>query len=332
MANASHHHENRFSWGKLIFLGLMTYVLSSVSFLFPLAPIPLAIAVLMYGRRKGAGVVAACVALAYVMGQLALGIPSGLPNVILASTIGFSVAQIVLSKQHPVRGLVLAGLALFAIFLAGLGTVQLTYEGGVYQAVLDAVQQTAQTMQSTEQNKEFLASQHPIAEQMNYVIDNPEETATAITRWMTVAGFVALFMGIWIALFLVLRNSPIWRQKVSYPFQAKDLLEGRMTEVAFWPLIAGLTLYVGGEYFMEAQLAEIVGGNILMALGVFYFFQGIGIYLETLDFFGIYGFLRSIMVVTVLIFAWEVIVLGGVFDMWINFRKWLVKKDEGDKS
>ena len=97
-----------------------------------------------------------------------------------------------------------------------------------------------------------------------------------------------------------------------------------------WPLIGGLALAVGGDYLFGST-GITIGANLLYCLSVFYFFQGFGIMSALLDHIKLKGFLRAMLTVSALVLAWRVLVIVGVFDNWVNFRKFLIDKSEGDQ-
>lgn len=88
---------------------------------------------------------------------------------------------------------------------------------------------------------------------------------------------------------MVLRNSVIWKQKISYPYSLRDIIEFKVPEFFVWPLIAGLALFLGGEYFL-GEKAEVIAVNILYCLSIFYFFQGFGVLADFLTHIRIVGF------------------------------------------
>lgn len=55
-------------------------------------------------------------------------------------------------------------------------------------------------------------------------------------------------------------------------------------------------------------------------LMVFYFFQGFGVFLHLLNFWGISGLFRSIMVLTIFLLAIWIIPFLGLIDVWVDFR------------
>ena len=75
----------------------------------------------------------------------------------------------------------------------------------------------------------------------------------------------------------------------------------------------------------------VVGFNILYCLGTLYFFQGFGVFYDYLRSKNLVGFGKSIVLMLVLVFAWRMLVFVGLLDLWVNFRKFYVKKEiEGE--
>ena len=69
----------------------------------------------------------------------------------------------------------------------------------------------------------------------------------------------------------------------------------------------------------------MIGFTIIKCLGIFYFFQGFGVFSDLLSFLGIVGFFRTLMVVFVIFTGKYLIAAAGLFDNWFDFRKYFVK-------
>jgi uncharacterized membrane protein len=79
---------------------------------------------------------------------------------------------------------------------------------------------------------------------------------------------------------------------------------------------------VGADYGL-GKTAAVVGGNILYCLGVFYLFQGFGIYNDFLKYLRIRGFVKTLFIVFTLVMAFKFLAIIGMFDLWFDFRKYL---------
>jgi hypothetical protein len=87
----------------------------------------------------------------------------------------------------------------------------------------------------------------------------------------------------------------------------------------------GLVLILWGNQ-LGFQYSEFVGMTILHCLGIFYFFQGFGVFSDLLSFLGIMGFFRTLVVMIVIFLkGGYLIAAAGLFDNWFEFRKYFVK-------
>lgn len=325
--------QSPFSNGKLLFLGAVTFALAATQALIPLAPVPLAMAILLYGIKAGVAVIGLSLVGAYLLSMAFPALSTMFATLIFVAAIAFVVAKTIFTKEHPVVGLVRSGLSLFAIILLLVGFIGVVSSDGLRGEVTTIVEGMVESFMASEENRRFIESGQGNASTMRELVENPERIVNSVMNWAFGAGFVSVFLAVWICLFLTLRNSPVWRQKVSYPYGLNELIKFRVPDQAVWPLILGLVFYVGSGHFLSEFFA-VIGGNILMCLAVFYFFQGFGLYYDVLTHYNVIGLFRSLLVVTAVLFAWEVVILGGVFDMWFNFRKFLNKnkEDKGDMS
>lgn len=322
--------QDPFSTGKLAFLGVVTFALTATQALIPLAPVPLAMAMLLYGLKSGLAVAVACFASSYILAMFFPTMGTMMATIVLVFVVAFAVALTIFAKEHPIVGLVKSGLGIFGILLFLVGMISMLSQDGLRAEVSSVVEGMIETFMDSEENRRFLESGEGSAVTFREFVENPDIIVNSVMRWAFGVSFVSIFLGVWICMFLTLRNSLVWRQRLSYPYDLDHLVKFRMPDQAVWPLIAGLVFYVGSGHILPEAFA-VVGGNIILCLAVFYFFQGFGLYYDVLTHFNITGIFRSILVVTAVLFAWEVVVFAGVFDMWINFRKFL-NKDKIDKG
>lgn len=318
------------TWGKLIFLGFLA-VLFSYGPLSLFAPVPLALGVLLYGRAKTSLMVLAfaalCMASQAVFPQgtwmaISLGV-----STLFAALIG----EIILRRREPVRGLITTGTLLVAV-VVGLIAVGVVVSGIDVPAELNKT--IASLFQAAkEQNSEVLAAGGEEARLLTDFLSKPEAFASDIMKWAFSFLFVGVHFTLWVGMFMILRNSLVWRIRHPYPFGIRDLVRYKVPDFFAWPLIVGLSLYLGGE--AVAPWAETVGGNLLACLSVFFFFQGFGVFLDLLGFLRIFGFFRSLLVVSTVFLGWKVLVVAGLFDLWLDFRRFMKPKknddNEGDK-
>ncbi len=129
----------------------------------------------------------------------------------------------------------------------------------------------------------------------------------------------------WISVGMVLRLDLVWKRKTRYPFKLKDLLSFRIPDFIIYFLILGLGLYLAGEQ-LDHRL-EIFGINILFCLLPLFFFQGIGVFVASLSHFKMGPPFRSLLSILVLFFAWQMIAVIGLSDIWFNFRRFFEEKE-----
>ena len=155
------------------------------------------------------------------------------------------------------------------------------------------------------------------------ILSSPEKTVTQIIRWSPSLLVSVIFGGLWVCLGVVIKNAPLWRDRLAYPWNSSHFLAFTMPFHSVWFLILGMVCYLLGD--PAGDSLRVIGGNVLYCMGVFYFFQGFGILIDFLVHVNISGILRTIFIITAVVMGWKLIVLLGVFDMWFNFRKFFKK-------
>lgn len=316
---------------KLVFLGVIALALSASGPLSLFAAVPLCLVFLLFGRAKGVILVFTGLLATIGLAQLSMSLSHVWGIYLFAALNCLVITEHLFRKTTPTKGVVNSGFimlgvlgAFFVIFTTSLNT---SLEGEVEKTVM----QTIEAIKSNKENQAFLKGNDEKAIALREFVENPKEVVTQIMNWLPALIFVSVFFTIWVSYFILLRNGLFWRHKIKYPYSLKDLTGFRLPDYFVWPLIVGLALYAGGEYVFGPS-SEVIGGNILFALGVFYFFQGFGIYLDTLTHFKIFGLFRTILIMMTLFMAWQIVVLLGVFDTWVDFRKFLKKKEKNDEG
>lgn len=330
--------QGQLSMGKLVFLAGVSLLLSVFGPLSLMAPIPLTMAFLLYGRPRslamGIGVASLLWGLSLGFEQLnQLAYSAGIFS--LAVLYAYLIQDSVQKKLPPMKTLVVSGAKLLGLWSALILIASAMMNFQVKSQLTEVLSERIEFFKTDETySQQYQSLKNSSAEEAKILLDTlekPEVIVEAILSWAPASFFVGTFFSLWLCLFIVMRNSMIWRPLWNYPHTIIQMIRFRMPDVFVWPLIAGLVLYLGSEY-IDFPLGEILGGNLLIGLAVFYFFQGFGIVIESLTYFGILGIFRSLLLVVILFFAWRFVVLVGLFDTWINFRKFLKNKDEGDRS
>ena len=139
-----------------------------------------------------------------------------------------------------------------------------------------------------------------------------------------------------IALILSLALALISERRVSLSFRLRDykadqraaLLAFRMPDVVVWLVV----LAIAGAFLKHGNsLVELVSVNVLNALVVLYFFQGLAIVTQAFRVFKITGIWRSIWYVLIVLQLFLMVSLLGFADYWLDFRERLNRKP-GPKS
>lgn len=321
--------DSKSSLGKLLFLTVMAIALCSFTPLTFLAPVPIAIAFLLYGRLTAVGMGAVSLGIIWIVTTY-LKVPTFVGVLYIMSFLyALLISEVIYRDVNPSRGLLASGAGLFAVSMAILGLLNFSKPMMVRQELTTMV--TKSFGELKEQNKTALNSGTEEAREMKTLLDNPEKAVADLYNNTPAIIFVGVFLGIWLSFFVTLRNARIWRYKVYYQFGLKDLLQFKVPEYLVWLLIVGLGLFLGADYGL-GSMAEVAGTNLLGCLAILYFFQGFGIYNDFLSFIRTGGILRIILTTFTVIFAWKMLVVIGVFDLWFNFRKFFKKQNgEGDK-
>ena len=315
--------------GKLFFLCGFSVLLSSFGPMSIFAPAPLALCFLIYGPKKsfkvGLGFFAALLVMTYFSNVTAIN------AVVFAFSLVYStvIYLLVKTKTHPSIGILKSGTALIIflslIYFAFNLLTSFSLEGQIELGVNTVLEQL-------KNNKDYALLMSQSGEEARAFQDfvkNPNQAISEMIAFLPATIFVSLFFSLWATMFVIMRNSVVWKKFTDYPWSFHDFLQFKTPDFFVWPLIGALIFAVGGDYLFGENF-QVLGYNALYCLGVFYFFQGFGVFLEGLSFFKVYGFFRLFIIISMLLFAWKIIMLVGLFDNWVNFRKFFQNKKEGD--
>jgi hypothetical protein len=232
----------------------------------------------------------------------------------------------ILRKVHPIKAFISVGIFLTLFFGIGLGMAIKVANFSPKKLIEESVEKIVADLKTSEKLDVIKAEEGEDARVIKDMINNPKSLVDKIVSWLPAGIFVTIFFTCWLCFYVILRNSLFWRQKVNYPFGLRDFLRFKVPDYFVYPLIGALVLTLGGDYLL-GNFGTIVGGNLLYCLGIFYFFHGLGIFVELLDHLKVFGFLRILMFAVTFLFAWRVLVIAGVFDLWVNFRKFFNKNN-----
>ncbi|MBY0414703.1 MAG: YybS family protein [Bdellovibrionales bacterium] len=314
---------------KLMFLAIITISLCSFGMgLF--APIPLAIAFLLYGRVVTFAVAGISLALLIAAAKAVQGFPMLTAGMYLSALLyAVLVSEVIFRNVNPVKGLIVSGLILVVLSAGSLIAFDrmspTTLKGEISQSVSSVLGQLKKQKQDS---SEVTGEQERAFDDF---VSKPEVLTNDIYTSLPWIVFIVCYFGLWISLYVTLRNSLVWRYKVLYNYGLKDLTHFKVPDFFVYPLIASLVLILGADYGLPAW-SEVVGSNLLYCLGVFYLFQGFGVYNDFLKFLKIGGFIKTLFIAFTFILAPKLLAGIGIFDLWFDFRRFFTKtkKDEGD--
>jgi hypothetical protein len=317
--------------GKLGVLALLAVGLLMFPPLSILAPVPFAFATLLLGRIKGL-VFSGIFSLGITF--LAIYFPDFINPIAKGSfffaVLGLFLAEIIFRKIHPIRGLITTGIILNILFVTLLGLGMTLANFSPKKIIDESVTKLITELKTSEKLNAISAEDGEEAREIKDIIDNPQTLVKKIVSWLPAGIFVSIFFTVWVCLYVILRNSLFWRLKVKYPYGIRDFLRFKVPDFFVYPLILSLALTLGGEYVL-GESGTLIGGNLLYCIGIFYFFHGLGIFMDLLDYLKVFGLLRTLMFAITFLFAWRVLVIAGVFDLWVNFRKFFNKNNISKK-
>lgn len=283
---------------------------------------PVALATVMYGRKKGYGAVALAWALSFVISFFILGDPTMFATYTASVFVTVFSAEVVLRNTRPMRGIVVAGCVLSSLVFGSLFATFSAADLDVKKVLVQEINDKKEQFQAGLEQQKGSSSNE--AFQMIALLEQPEVLATQIIKEAPSYILMGVFLTIWANVFLLFKSKrTILGSRL--PYNDWDLVNYKNPDQLIWAVIVALALAVFGDQLGE--IYPVIGISALKVLGVFYFFQGFGLYIAFLDFMRLRGFLRTILVIATVMTAAQVLALVGLFDMFVNFRRFMRKKD-----
>lgn len=315
---------------KLLFLAIMAIALCSFGPLGVFAPVPLAIGYLLYGRLITVATAFISAGILWSLTMSVKGFPAYVAEMyVMAFIFSTFVAEMIKRNINPVKGLITSGLVIVIL----IGSTLIAFDRLSTSSLRGEISKSVSVVIS-QLKKQKAESPEVVGEEARAIedfINKPEVLINDIYSSLPLIVFVFSYFGLWISLYVTLRNSIVWRYKNSYKYNLIDLTHFKVPEFFVYPLILSLVLLLGADYGLPKG-SDLIGHNLLYCLGVFYLFQGFGVYNDFLKFVKIGGFVKTLFIAFTLLFAAKFLALLGIFDLWFDFRKFFInrKKDEGD--
>lgn len=312
------------SKGRLLLLGVSSVILC-VSFIMSVfAPFPLALANILYGRTLGllTGVFGLLLSLAFATAVYADLTLFWFYACVFAFGVG--IAEIVRRGVPPIKGMVVFGLSFIAVVVSAGYLYIKSQNMTVHQFVVAQIEMSKEKI--TEQKKIIEQSADKDSIEVLQLLDRPDLLASELIQKFPGYFFIGVFLMLWFNMFLVLKSRRLLLSGQDYPYSERNLLNFKVPFEFVFLLVAGFVLALWSADMGYPNL-EPVGFTIIKCLGIFYFFQGFGVFSDLLTFVGIAGIFRALIVMLVILMANYLIAAVGLFDNWFDFRKYFVKRN-----
>jgi len=287
------------------------------------APFPLALSVVLYGRLK-----------AFLIGLLGLVLSFGFATLIYQDLtlfgfyacvliMGFSIGEILIRGFNPVKGIVAVGLSLIVMVGSLIFFTVKTQGVNFEQFIVKQLELSSEKI--AEQKAAIEKSSDKESIQVLQLLENPALLAKEITEALPSYLFIGVFLMLWFNTFLALKSRRLLLSGTDFPFSERVLLNFKVPFAVVFLLVIGLVLATWGGDFKVDNL-EASGFTIIKCVGLFYFFQGFGVFSDLLNFLGVFGFFRTLLTMVVVFMANYLIAVTGLLDTWFDFRKYFVKQ------
>ncbi|MBT3983600.1 MAG: DUF2232 domain-containing protein [Bacteriovoracaceae bacterium] len=319
------------SFSRFIFLGVFSIFLNATMFMSVFASFPIALSFIMYGRNKGITLSVVGLFASTIIGFKVLASPFIPFTYLFAAMVGVGISEIIKRGISPIKGMMKLGGVITVLFsLLSVGAI-ISSDGDFKEQLKIQVELQSKKLLETrnqaitngsEENLKFLD-----------LLETPDVLTELILQALPASILMGIFFWIWVNLYLILRSQRTFFIDKSYLYSDRELLNFKVPEYFIIFVIVALVFTLFGDYFTPSP--EIVGGtkdatawgqSLLKCLGLFYFFQGMGIYIDFLDFLKISGFLRMLLILFTVITGSWVVALVGLFDMWVDFKKFFKTK------
>lgn len=240
---------------------------------------------------------------------------------------GVGIAEIVRRGISPIKGIVGFGIGFIFLMATTFGVMITNLKTTPKAFIIQQIEKSADKI--AEQKKAVEMSGDKDSIQILQLLDRPDLLAKEMIESFPSYFFMGVFLMLWFNMFLVLKSRRLLFSGQSYPHDERQLLNFKVP-FGFVPVLAiSLALAVWGES-LGSTAFETIGTTLIYCLGIFYFFQGFGVFSDLLNFLGIVGFFRTLIVMITIFMASTLIAVAGLFDNWFEFRKYFVKRKTED--
>lgn len=315
------------STSRLLLLGVSSVILCISFIMSVFAPFPLALAIVMYGRAKGYLIGLLGLVLSFMFATAVYGDVTLFGFYFCVVLFAMGIAEIVLRGISPVKGMVTFGLSFVLLVGSGFALMMKNMNTTPQAFILQQIEKSADKI--AEQKKVVEQSGDKESIQVLQLLDRPDLLAKEMMESFPSYFFMGVFLMLWFNMFLVLKSRRLLFSGNEYPYSEKNLLNFKVPFGFVLVLVAGLVLAVWGDQFGPWPF-ETIGFTLIKCLGIFYFFQGFGVFSDLLNFLGVIGFFRTLVVIVTIFTGSYLVAVAGLFDNWFEFRKYFVKRKTED--
>lgn len=315
-----------FSFGRLLSMSLASVLLFFSFMMSIFSPYPIGLSFILYGRAKGLAVAFCASILCYWVSVYLLqdSFLFGIFFSVILSAL--AMGEIVLRGINPIKGMIaLTGVAvtIIAILLSMLTSVK---GESLRSIMLLEFEKKSETLEQIKEGIKSSGEENSL--EMEALLSQPEKMVDMTLKSGPSYIIMSFLIFLWVNIFLLLKSFKLVTLDKKLNFSEDYFSHFRVNENVIWLVILSGCLTLWGSELGE--WGPTIGITLLKTLGVFYFFQGFGIYLAFLDYLKLKGFFRSLMVVITIMTAGQALAVVGLFDMFVNFRKFLKRKKSGE--
>lgn len=312
-----------FSIGRMVMMSILSIILVCSVYFTVFTPYPLGLAIILFGRKIGFSVIGLAIVAFYAITASYIHDYSVFGLYLISAFIGVVIGEVIIRRLNPLRGIVTTLIGLILIVGGGYLSQKTSIDAAIKSSMINKLEALKPVLEA--QIAEMKSSPEGSAYALESIFENPGpfiDDAIKSAPGYILMGFVLM---LWLNTFLLLKSQRLVRNSEEMAYSEKVLLKFKMPEQFIFPVLIGLGMYMWGASY---QLwVESLGLLVIQVLGLFYFFQGFGIYMAFLDHYKIRGIFRSILMVITILVAYQMIALIGLFDMFVNFRKYFKKEN-----
>lgn len=318
-----------FSLGRILMIILLSVVLVFSVYFTAFTPYPLGLAIVLFGRKIGLSLIALAIGVFYFISVNFIHDLSVFSLYFVSALIAIFIGEVILRGISPIKGIVFSLVSVVLVLGGAYLSQKELVDQKIKTSILEKIESVKPLLKS--EIEELESSPEGSAYALQNMLDKPEpfiEKTIEQAPGYILMGFILM---LWLNMFLLLKSSRMLKAGEKQVFTEKELLHFKVPEKLIAVFLVGMGMYLASDLSLfdteaNAWVAQ-VGLLIIQVLGIFYFFQGFGIYMAFLDRYEIKGFFRSLLMVVTILVAHQVLALIGLFDMFVNFRKYLKKRD-----